>query len=147
MERRDLHLGPGAASLILAIVVISLSILGLLSLLQVRSDARLTERSTHLITDQYSASAQAEQDLARLDEAVLQARARSERGEGDFADVLAELLPGEMTLENDLVSWTVEANETTALSCAVRVRNSGGTDRLTWVRHLFESQAGSIEFD
>lgn len=108
MERKDFHLGPGAASLILVVVVISMSILGLLSVLNVRSDVRLTERSSALIAAQYDAAVQAERDLMLLDSAVLQARAAATEPDGFFT-VLSSLLPQHMSLNDDVVSWAVPA--------------------------------------
>ena len=145
MERKDFHLGPGAASLILVAVVISMAVLGLLAVLNVRNDAGLTDRSTTLIAGQYEASATAESDLARLDAAVTLARQGAE-DDDTFLGQLADALPENMTLDGDIVSWDVTADGA-ALHCEVRVSNTAAADRLTWIAHTFESSVGDVELD
>ena len=41
MKRREIHIGPGAPSLLLVVVVVGMSVLGLLALMSARSDAKL----------------------------------------------------------------------------------------------------------
>lgn len=146
MERKDFHLGPGAASLILVAVVITMAVLGLLSVLNVRSDVNLTRRSTQLITAQYDASAQAEADLARLDAVLVSARAQAQ-DDGSFLSLLAENLPEDMSVDGDLVSWDITVNDQSSLHCEVRVKNTAAADRLTWHCHAFVSSVGDVEME
>ena len=50
MNKRKVALGPGSASLILIVVVLSLSMLAMLAQVGVRSDYSLAARSTEMIT-------------------------------------------------------------------------------------------------
>ena len=146
MERKDFHIGPGAASLILVAVVVSMAVLGLLAVLDVRSDTKLTDRSTAMVEAQYGASAQAERDLAELDAVLLSAH-REAQDDETFLSLVEERLPEYMTLDGDQVSWEREAGESSVLSCTVTVRNTGASDRVTWTKHLFESNVGAADMD
>ena len=145
MKRRSFHIGPGAASLLLVAVVVSMAILGLLAMMNVRSDVKLTERSTAAITAQYDASAQAERELATLDAAVTSVLPAADTEA--FLTALADALPETMSLNDDIVSWDVTISETSVLHCAVQVSQSHGPDRLAWVRHQVENSIGSDMMD
>ena len=45
MNQREYRIGPGAASLMLLVVVLSMSVLGMLALMSARSDENLSLRS------------------------------------------------------------------------------------------------------
>ena len=53
MERKGFRIGPGAASLLLLAVVLSMSALGLLALYSARSDAQMSERSLEVAQSVY----------------------------------------------------------------------------------------------
>ena len=125
--------GPGAASLILIVVILSMSVLGMLALMSARSDMALTRRSAQVIQAVYELNAEAERRFAALDDAV----AALKGGEADEAALLSRLadrLPAGMSLRDGVVSWT-EEDELRRLSCAVRVNPTDGADRLQWVEH------------
>ena len=67
MKRRGVTIGPGAPSLLLAVVVVAMSVLGLLALMSARSDAQLARRSLEYTEAEYERAAQAERSLAQLD--------------------------------------------------------------------------------
>ena len=104
MNKRKVALGPGAASLILIVVVLSLSMLAMLAQVGVRSDYSLAARSAEMITKVYELRDQSERRMAELD-AIL---ARCQKETTDMASYLAlveESLPSDMTLDEDIVSW------------------------------------------
>ena len=60
MKKRHISIGPGAASLILIIVVLAMTMLGAMALLNAREDARLTRRSAKT----------AEEDACRMEHVI-----------------------------------------------------------------------------
>ena len=48
-RKMNVSFGPGAASLILIVVILSMGVLGMLALMNARNDARLSERSTAVV--------------------------------------------------------------------------------------------------
>ena len=65
MNRRSrISFGPGAASLILIVVILSMSVLGILALMNARSDSRLSARSLQVVQAGYALHADAERQMA-----------------------------------------------------------------------------------
>ena len=134
--------GPGAASLILIVVILSMSVLGMLALMSARSDMNLTARSAQVIEAVYELNCAAERRLASLDDVVV-----ALRGDGADAEALlsrlAERLPAGMTLEGRIVSWT-EEDGLRQLSCAVEVLPANGAGRLRWIEHSLTAMTEEI---
>ena len=74
MNKRKVALGPGAASLILIIVVLSLCMIAMLTQIAAKNDYNLCARSADMIQRVYELNAQSEQKMAALDTVLLQAR-------------------------------------------------------------------------
>ena len=83
MNQREYRIGPGAASLMLLVVVLSMSALGMLAMMSARSDESLSLRSQDVARQVAELNVSAEQSLARLD-AVLADAARTAQGEADY---------------------------------------------------------------
>ena len=130
--KRKIALGPGAASLILIVVALSLAMMAMLTIIGSKNDYSLCYRSASMIEKVYELNAASEQRMAELDGIV--AAALTEEGEELFLKKVQESLPKEMTLEDDLVSWS-EPLENRTLECMVRIRRSKDTDRIQWVSH------------
>lgn len=113
MNQREYRIGPGAASLMLLVVVLSMSALGMLAMMSARSDESLSLRSQDVARQVAELNVSAEQSLARLD-AVLADAARTAQGEADYLArveaALAEAPEAGMTLLGRTVSWT-ETND------------------------------------
>ena len=122
MKRRHISIGPGAASLILIIVVLAMTMLGALALHNAREDVRLTRRSAKTTEQVYALYERAERSLAALDAAV-------QRG----TDGLAARLPEGMTLLEDgsTVAWT-EREDARGLECEAEIRAENGGVSVTW---------------
>ena len=67
MNQREYRIGPGAASLMLLVVVLSMSALGMLAMMSARSDESLSLRSQDVARQVAELNVSAEQSLARLD--------------------------------------------------------------------------------
>ncbi len=133
MNKRKVALGPGAASLILIVVALSLCMLAMLTQISARSDYNLCTRSAAMIQRVYELNAQSEQRLAELD-AVL-AKAKTDAGDMDsYLQKIASALPEGMTLEEDKVSWT-EPLDNRNLQCVVQVLPPEESNRTRWISH------------
>ncbi|MBQ6595071.1 MAG: hypothetical protein IJH78_05355 [Clostridia bacterium] len=140
MDRKSrISFGPGAASLILIVVILSMSVLGILSLMSARSDARLSDRASQVVAAGYALSESAERALAELDETVLASRDQAADDE-DYASRVMESLPEGMEMEERVISWT-ETDGTRELDCAVELAPLGSRQRLIWVKHSLTAVA------
>ena len=91
MNKRKIALGPGAASLILIVVVLSLCMLAMLAQIGARNDYSLSSRS-------------------------------------------AENLPEDMTLDEDVVSWS-EPLDNRTMNCEVKILDPGESPRAKWISY------------
>lgn len=144
MKKREFHLGSGAALLILLFVITAMSILGLLSLMNARSDLLLARRSAQVAADMATLDAASEESFARLD-AVLVACATADNGANDEEAFLSRVegnLPEGMELKDRVVYWTEIGAEKRRLECATEILPMGGEKRIQWTlhRHWMETE-------
>lgn len=133
MNKRKIALGPGAASVILIVVCLSLAMLAMLMIIGSRNDYNLCSRSATMIERVFELSAHSEKRLAELD-AVL-ATCRKEAGDQEsYLALVGKNLPADMSLEKDLVTWT-EPLDNRNLECIVRLLPPGEKNRTEWVSH------------
>lgn len=134
MNRRSrISFGPGAASLILIVVVLSMSVLGILALMNARSDSRLSARSVQVVQAGYELNAQAERQLATLDALAAHYTATAQSDE-DYEGLIRINLPAGMTMDGRRVAWSLSDGLRT-LDCAVELNPLGAGERLTWIEH------------
>lgn len=133
MNKRRVALGPGAASLILIIVVLSLCMMAMLTQISARNDYNLCARSAEMVQRVYELNARSEQKLAELD--ALLAAAQKDAGDMEaYLEKVEGLLPEGMTLEEDRVSWT-EPLDNRNLECIVQLLPPGEKQRARWISH------------
>ena len=133
MNKRKVALGPGAASLILIIVVLALCMMAMLNQISARSDYNLCTRSAEMVQRVYELNAQSEQKLAELDAVLVTAR----KDAGDMQAYLEKVeaaLPEGMTLDEDTVRWT-EPLDNRNLECVVQLLPPEETQRTKWISH------------
>ena len=133
MNKRKVALGPGAASLILIIVVLSLCMIAMLTQIAAKNDYNLCARSADMVQRVYELNAQSEQKMAALDTFLLQARGEA----GDmkaYLDKVKEMLPEGMELEEDRITWT-EPLDNRNLECIVQLLPLEETQRAKWISH------------
>ena len=147
MNRRKIALGPGAASIILIVVVLALCMLSMLTLVTAKNDLNLSERSAEMIESVYALNASAERRLAALDTLLVQTM-KTHPGREACLSALAEQLPEGMALEGDTVSWT-EPLDNRWLECRVRLLPENGTRRTEWTGHrlIVEEPEDDWEWD
>ena len=116
MKKRKIALGPGAASLILIVVVLSMCMLAVLTMLSARNDENLSLRSLAMVTNYYNMSSASEEKLAELDGILVECAAEASDDTAYF-EAVAEKLPEDMTFDDETdeghvyVTWT-EKNQT-----------------------------------
>lgn len=123
--------GPGAASLIVIMVVLSMSVLGMLALMNARNEARLSRRAMDVTEQVYALNNQAERDLARLDAVVRTYDLPSQGG----LDTLLRNLPQGMRYHDDVVSWEITDGVRT-LSLQARILPYSSDVRVEWLSHV-----------
>ncbi len=121
-KRSNITLGPGASSLILMFVVLTLAVLGMLSLMTSRNDLRLSQRSAEVISAVYGLQEQAEECRASL--AAFAAGADEEQ------------LPEGVRLEEGRFVWE-ESDSVRVLRCAVAAEPG-----VPWLQHVLETTIG-----
>ena len=133
MNKRKVALGPGAASLILIVVVLSLCMMAMLTQIGARNDYNLCKRSAEMVQRVYELNAQSEKKLAELD-AVLAAEQKNASGMDAYLKAVGEKLPEGMTLEEDKITWT-EPLDNRNLQCVVQLLPPGEKQRTKWISH------------
>ena len=134
-RKSNVSFGPGAASLILIVVILSMGVLGMLALMNARNDAQLSRRSIEVVAAGYDLNDRAERDVAELD-AVLARCATSTFSDEAYLSAVRGNLPDGMLMGQDdrIVSWELSDGLRT-LSCAVEVLPQGEKERLRWREH------------
>ena len=121
-RKSNVSLGPGASSLILIFVVLSMAVLGMLSLMTSQNDLRLSERNVQVTEAVYTLNAQAE-------------RRRAEIGnEEAYLTMAGEAMPEDVILEDHVISW-YESDGGRTLDCALEISPLGEKERTAWIRY------------
>ena len=125
--------GPGAASLILIVVMLSMSVLGMLALMHARNDDRLSDRSAQVAQAGYQLSAEAEARLSKLD-AIAAHYASVAEDDAAYALAVKTYLPEDMEMLDRVISWR-QTDGARTLQCAVALNPLDSDRRFTWVEH------------
>lgn len=127
--------GPGAALLTLLAVVLAMSALGVLTLMNARSDDVLSERAASVAESVAQLDVNAEFSLAALDAAL--AAAPAEGGEAAYRAAVAAALPEgmELDVETGVIQWTEKSEDGRFLVCSVALAPAGEFPRFTWLEH------------
>ena len=134
-RKSNVSFGPGAASLILIVVILSMAVLGMLALMNARNDSKLSKRSIEVVAAGFELNDKAERSVAELD-AVLARCAASTFSDDAYLAAVRGNLPDGMVMGQDdrIVSWELTDGLRT-LSCAVEVLPQGEKERLRWREH------------
>jgi len=133
VNKRKVALGPGAASLILIVVVLSLCMMAMLTQIGSRNDYNLCTRSAEMVQRVYELNAKSEQKLAELDSLLATAR-KDASGMEDYLAKAGQALPEGMTLEEDRISWS-EPMDNRNLECIVQILPMEEKTRIKWISH------------
>lgn len=132
--KRKVALGPGAASLILIVVVLSLCMMAMLTQIGARNDYNLCKRSAEMVQRVYELNAQSEQKLAELDAVLVKAQAEAGSDMEAYLEKVESLLPQGMSLDEEKVTWT-EPLDNRNLECIVQLLPLGEKQRTKWISH------------
>ena len=142
-RKSSVSLGPGASSLILIFVALSMSVLAMLSLMSARNDLRLSERSAEVTEAVYRLEARAEYQRAALN-GMLKSAADAAGGDQDaYLALIETTLPDNVTLDEGRLCWA-ETDGYRTLDCALTVLPLGGEARSEWARHDLTSETGDF---
>ena len=134
-KKSRISFGPGAASLVLIAVMLSMSVLGMLALMNARNDAQLSRRSIEVVAAGYALNDRAERSVAELDAVLARCATSTFSDEAYLAAVRGNLPDGMLMGQDDrIVSWELSDGLRT-LSCAVEVLPQGEKERLRWREH------------
>ena len=133
MNKRKVALGPGAASLILIVVVLSLCMLAMLAQIGARNDYSLSARSAEMITRVYDLRDRSEHRMAELDAILVRSSAEGQDREA-FLNKVKENLPEDMTLDEDVVSWS-EPLDNRTMNCEAEILEPDGIPRAKWITY------------
>ena len=132
--KRKVALGPGAASLILIVVVLSLCMMAMLTQIGARNDYNLCRRSAEMVQHVYELNAQSEKKLAELDAVLIKAQQEAGSDKDAYLKKVEELLPEGMSMEEEQVTWT-EPMDNRKLECIVQLLPPGEKERTKWISH------------
>ena len=132
--KRKVALGPGAASLILIVVVLSLCMMAMLTQIGARNDFNLCKRSAEMVQRVYELNEQSERKLAELDALLVKAQKEAGTDMEAYLAKVEELLPEGMKLDEEQVTWT-EPLDNRNLECIVQLLPPGEKERTKWVSH------------
>ena len=144
MNQREYRIGPGAASLMLLVVVLSMSVLGMLALMSARSDENLSLRSEEVARQVAELNVSAEQSLARLDAALAQA-AKAAQNDEEYLARIEAALDENMALTDRTVSWEETNDEGRTLACAVEVQPLGAHPRYIRTAYRLVIDEGALD--
>ncbi|MDO4546791.1 MAG: hypothetical protein Q4D04_01695 [Clostridia bacterium] len=91
MNGRGFRIGPGAASLMLIVLVLCMSIVGILAFVSAVGDVKLSERSAEMTREYYAADGICSQRLAALDAALLKAEYNAVDDEAYIREITSSL--------------------------------------------------------
>ena len=132
--KRTVALGPGAASLILIVVVLSLCMMAMLTQIGARNDFNLCKRSAEMVQRVYELNEQSERKLAELDSVLVKAQKEAGENMEAYLEKVEALLPEGMSLDEEQVTWT-EPLDNRNLECIVQVLPLEEKERTRWISH------------
>ena len=148
MKKRGsaLSFGPGAPSLILIFVILSMTVLGMLAMLSAKNDLSLSKRSIQVVQAQYALNIQAEECHAEIDRIIAECR-ESAGTRDELLGMLSERLPEDVRLDRDddnqfdTISYTV-SDGTRTIRCKLLVHDPEYETRTEWMLHSLTSVTG-----
>ena len=136
MTKRRFGILPGAASLLLVIMVIAVTTFALLALSEGGNEKNLAERAMIFACAEAEKACEAQKALALLDEALFESYALSATQEEYMLNV-STLLPSVFSLEADKVSAFFTGEMGRNLYLQARILPFGSESRYEVVSHVF----------
>ena len=131
-KKQEYRMCVGASSILMIFVILSLTTLGVLAFASGRADLSLTARRQAQVEVYYGAAAEAQRVIARIDEALLKARAHPVTYE---AQVRA-LADDTVSVSDDrMIAFVVPVGQTQQIEVALRATDLDSDRRYTLLRH------------
>ena len=157
-RKSNISMGPGASSLILIFVMLSLSVLAMLGLTGSYNDVQLSKRSAAVTEQIYTLYENAEQTRAAIGETLSACRkeASSEKEFRELAAVKIMDMPPllmsisqsgtehEYVFDGDLICWE-EKDGAYTLECAVSMGDADRNADVFWARHNLLADRAQME--
>ena len=143
MRRKSssLSFGPGASSLILIFVVLTMTVLGMLSLLSARNDRNLSKRSVQVVEAQYRLMVAAEEKRAEIDRILAECSHNNATAEA-YYEAVALALPDDCQMDGSIITFSVK-DESRTLLCKLSVNEpDSGYSRTEWQQHSLTAETG-----
>ena len=137
-RKSSISFGPGASSLILIFVVLAMSVLGMLNLMNSRSDVKLSERSAQVAEAVYALNAQAEEKAAQLDD-MLKTAAKDASDDEAYLSRVQQALPEDVTWADGMLCFTVSDGFRT-LNCQLKMNPLSDAQRCQWAKHSLTAE-------
>ncbi len=143
MNKKIFRLSPGAPSLVLIVVVLSMSIMGMLMFVRTGSDSKLSARSVQVAQRDAALYARGEETFAALDALVLECRQKAVNDE-EYLTLVQEKLTqrGDVDMDDRFISWQ-EREEGQVLSLSVLLCGYEEPVRLKWHSQAMEAEVGT----
>ena len=133
MNKYGFRIGPGAASIILVIVVVTMSILGVLALSEAKTEKTLSEKSTQFVKEANLLEYNAQFTVMQLDEII-----SSARGQSDFLSYIKETIPENVSMTEDRLSFETSLDGSKFLEITIRILPDTEDERFEYVsRRIF----------
>ena len=148
MKKRSFHLSPGAPSLVLIVVVLSMSIMGMLMFIRTQNDKKLSQRSIQVAMADAALFEQAEKTYAALDALVAESKAQAANDEVFLewhewlAGIVREYFPNTpLHAESRLIFW-VESVQGRDLFAGAYVYPHEAEERIHWYTRIVDAEVG-----
>lgn len=126
-KQKNAGINVGSSSILVIFILLCLTTFATLSMVSAGADLLLTEKTAASVTEYYSADAQAEELMARIDQ-VVKAQSKPNLPEGEFVSACAQALqqdvPAASAQQEDdslLIRYEVPLNESQSLSVTLRM--------------------------
>ncbi len=134
-DQSEYHVGIGASSVLMILVVLALTAVSLLALSSARNTAALTERSQRMTVDYYTAASDAQLRLMEADQWLLAAR-EDATDEATYQLALDATLPAGFTRTETGFAFEVDAGDGRVLAVEANLAPYDQSDaRYAVIRH------------
>lgn len=135
------RMSPGAPSLVLIVVVLSMSIMGMLMFIRTRNDAKLAGRSVQVARADALLAEEAEEHFAALDN--LAAICKNESADdAAYLQAVENALPEGMEMDGRRITW-LEEDHGRVLCVAVDLCPYEDDLRITWHTRTLYAEVGN----
>ena len=135
------RMSPGAPSLVLIVVVLSMSIMGMLMFIRTQNDRRLSDRSMLVAQADTLLGERAEERFAALDNLAAICKNKT-NDDAAWLMAVEEALPEEMEMDGRRISWQ-EEDHGRVLYVAVDLCPYEDAQRITWHTRTLYAEAGN----